>query len=276
MLSLRKLRGGAIAAAAVTFAACGSDKAAGPTTANNEQIIAEMQQAMDSGVTGLDQLIGLGAAISGLSAGAPVNSGNLTIDGQSYRFSTTSVTLESRDEETGDVTSRTTVVVGWRTTSGDSLFVALYAPDGESPLGDRRAPIDISDRSETVASKLAAVSAMLHDGRYTVSKTPSISSGPDQAGLVLVHMGDTMLAASGEDGIEAGSISYTPTSGECSVEDASGTLFGSEATSCELQRSNAAFTANTTSASDAESAGPVVTLPAQTVVGVKLIGPSAI
>jgi hypothetical protein len=276
MLSLRNLRRGAIVAAAFTLAACGSDKAAGPTTANNEQIIAEMKQALDSGLTGIDQFLGLGAAITGLSAGAPVNPGNLTIDGKSYRFSTTSLTMETRDDETGDITSRTTIVVGWRVTNGDSLFLAVYGPDADEVFTDLRAPIDLAARSGSGAPALAAVSAMLKSGSYTVSKTASLSNGPDQPGLLMVHLGDEILVASAGDGISGGSISYTPASGECSLDDMEESLFGGDAESCELQRSNASFTANTTASSvsgGAEGEGPVVTLPAQTVVGVKLLAP---
>lgn len=274
MLTTRSLRGTALLAAAFTLAACGSDKAAGPSTANNQQIISEMTQTLGqvSDTAKFEQYVALQAAIAGLSAGAPVNPGNVTIDGRSYRFSTTSLTVEARDSVSGDVLDRLSLVVGWRHTNGDSLFLAMYAPQGESPVLDRRSPAAFMKRSGAGAPSLAKVSAMLRSGSYTVSR--SIAAGPDQPVVLAAMLGGNVWGALCEDGIVSGSISFSSASGECDLAAANDSDLEIGASSCEMQRSNVALQANTFDAyseSDTPADGPSITIPAQGVVGVKLI-----
>jgi hypothetical protein len=274
MFSKSSLRGTALLAAAFALAACGSDKAAGPTTSNNEQIISEMttalQQAGDSEST--EHYLALQAAIVGLSAGAPVNSGNVTIDGRSYRFSTTSITLEVHDSVSDETMPRFTLVVGWRHTDGDSLFLAMYAPEGSEVGLDMRAPAALMQRPRSGAPDLAALSTMLQSGRYTVSK--SISAGPDQPLLFAAKLGSTVWIATSDQGIVSGSISYAATTGECDVDGANNSDIEVGADSCELLKSNLGLQADTFdgySEADPPPAGPAISIPAQPVIGVKLI-----
>lgn len=278
MLTTRSLRGTALLAAAFTLAACGSDKAAGPSTANNKQIISEMNATLAdtasfNSETDFYKFIALQAAVAGLSAGAPVNPGNITLDGHSYRFSTTGVVVEQRDSVSGDVLARMTFVVGWRHTNGDSVFVAIYASDAEV-LTDQRTSVSLMQRTASPRTKLAEVAALLRSGRYTVSQNVS-AGGPDQPMLVVVYLGGSFYGAMSEDGIVSGSISYSATSGECDLAGlAGGGFLDIGPGGCELVRTNAAMTANTydpMSESDPPAAGPVVTIPAQSVFGVKLI-----
>ena len=268
------LRGTAILAAAFTLAACGSDKAAGPSTANNQQIISEMTQTLgqaDDSTTS-EEYIALQAAIAGLSAGAPVNPGNVTIDGRSYSFSTTSLTVEERDSVSGDVLYRLSLVVGWRHTNGDSLFLAMYAPQGETPDLDRRSPAAFMKRSGTATPSLAKVSALLRSGSYTVSR--SVSAGPDQQMVLAAKLGGNVWGALWEDGIESGSISYSSAAGECDLAAVNDSDLEIGASSCEMQRANVALQANTFDAyseSDTPADGPSIAIPAQGVVGVKLV-----
>jgi hypothetical protein len=278
MLTTRSMRGTALLAAAFTLAACGSDKAAGPSTANNDQIIAEMNATLadpasfDS-TTGMYKYIGLQLAVAGLSSGAPVNPGNVTLDGHSYRFSTTGLVMEERDSVSGDVRYRVGVIVGWRHTNGDSVFIALYAPEPELAT-DRRTPVSLMQREPSSTAKLADMASLLRSGRYTVSKSLS-AAGPDEPALIALYLGGSFYAAMVDDGIASGSISYAAASGECDLEGAAESDFlDVAAASCEMVRSNASLTANTydpMSESDPQAAGPVFGIPAQSVFGVKFI-----
>ncbi|HEU4584524.1 MAG TPA: hypothetical protein VFR95_02195 [Gemmatimonadaceae bacterium] len=269
----------ALLAAAFTLAACGSDKAAGPTTANNEQIISEMSDALvqagDS--EGLEFYLPLEVAITGLSAGAPVNPGNVTIDGHSYRFNTTSVTLEFHDSATNDVVSRGTLAVGWRHTNGDSLFLAIYGPSGGTIPLDRRTSVSLMQLPGSAPRSLESLAAGLRSGRYTVSR--SISAGPDEPVLVLLKLGTKGGAAYAEDGIMSGSMSYAATSDECDIDALQSSELEFPAATCEIQRSSISLQANTWdiySEEETPPAGPSITIPAQSVVGAKftaLLGP---
>ena len=278
MFNMSSMRATALLAAAFTLAACGSDKAAGPTTANNQQIIAEMNAkladtASFDSETDMYRFIALQVAVAGLSAGAPVNPGNVTIDGRSYRFSTTSFVAEERDSVSGDVLNRTAIVVGWRHTNGDSIFIAAYTPD-EGVATDRRTSVSLMPRSTATTSQLTKIATMLRNGQHTVSRSVW-AGGPDQPMLLAVYLGDSFYGAMPDDGIVSGSISYASEAGDCDLAGASsGGFVDVDADSCELLRANATMTANTydpMSETDPPAAGPVVSIPAQAVVGVRLI-----
>ncbi|HEY9428695.1 MAG TPA: hypothetical protein VIR34_16170 [Gemmatimonadaceae bacterium] len=273
MLSSRSLRATAISAAAFTLAACGSDKAAGPTTANNAQIVSEMQTAMGQmdSTTAFEQGLALQLAIVGLSTGSPVNPGNVSIDGRSYNFSTMSLTIEERDSASS-VTGRTTVVVGWRHTNGDSVFIAGYAPAEGGVLLDRRAPSTILERSGRSVLDLAGLSRMLQSGNFTVSK--AVSPGPDGPVLLALVVGGDVWGAESENGIVSGSISSSGVDGDCDTQGMNDVELHLDGATCELQRSNISMQANTWDPySDAEvpPAGPSVTIASQSVTGVKFV-----
>jgi hypothetical protein len=257
------------------LAACGSDKAAGPTTANNQQIISEMNAALDQAGEddSFEHYFALQAAIVGLSVGAPVNPGNVTIDGNSYRFSTTSITMEDHDSVTDEVVNRFTLAIGWRHTNGDSLFVAFYAPEGEDIPLDRRTSVSLMQLPGSGHPSFEALAEGLRSGRYTVSR--SITSGSDVAALLLVKLGTKTFGADFEDGIVSGSISYSAASGECDIDALQDSELELPAVSCEMQRSNMSLQANTWDAYSEEEVppdGPSVGIPAQAVVGAKFFG----
>jgi hypothetical protein len=275
MLTTSSARVTALLAAALTLSACGSDKAAGPTTANNAQIISEMKATLEDTASFSDndlyRYIGLNVAVAGLSAGAPVNQENVTIGEHSYRFNTVSVVSEQRDSASGDIFDRTNIVVGWRHTNGDTLFIAVYAPD-EPVATDRRTSLSLMQRSmASSGSKLLDLGRMLGSGQYSVAKSLS-AGGPDEAQLVAVYLGDALFGVGPEDeGIVSGSASYAGTSGECDIPDVDFELIVQlDPDSCEPVRSNVALQANTQDVLT-EDAGPTVSIPAQSVVGVKFI-----
>ena len=264
----------ALLAAAFALAACGSDKAAGPTTANNDQIISEMTAALDTAGEGetFEHFIALQIAIAGLSSGAPVNQGNVTIDGHSYRFNTTSMTIEEHDSTSGEVVDRLTLIVGWRHTDGDSLFFAMFAPDVDEVPVAQRGPAALMRRTRSGARTLAGVASMLRSGRYTVSR--SVAPGADQPGIFAIKLGDDVWDAYSDEGIASGSISYAATAGDCDLSGANGNMFDVEAVDCEIMRSNVSLQADTFddySETEPPPAGPSVTISALPVVGVKLI-----
>jgi hypothetical protein len=279
MLTTSSARVTALLAAALTLSACGSDKAAGPTTANNAQIISEMKATLEDTASfsenDLYRYVGIQVAVAGLSAGAPVNQENVTIGEHSYRFNTISVVAEQRDSTSGDIFERTTIVVGWRHTNGDTLFVAVYAPD-EPVATDRRTSLSLMQRSMSASgSKLVDLGRMLGSGQYSVSKALS-AGGPDQPQLLAVYLGDALFGAGPEDeGIVSGSASYASVSGECEVPDVDFELIAElDPDSCEPQRANVALEANTQDVlaeADPLPAGPAVSIPAQSVVGVRFI-----
>lgn len=274
MLTTSSMRVTALLAAAFTLAACGSDKADGPSTANNEQIISEMTNALEQ--AGEDEtfehFLVLQTAIIGLSAGAPVNPGNVTIDGESRHFNTTSITLEEHDSASGDLIDRVTIAVGWRHTDGDSVFLAMYAPEGEGIPLDRRAPVSLMQRQGSGHTALESLAAMLRSGRYTVSK--SVSAGPDEAVLLALKLGSRVWGATIEGGITSGSISYAAASGECDIDSVQDSYLEIDADACEVQRSNMSLQANTWdlySEEETPPAGPAVGIPAQAVIGAKFM-----
>lgn len=273
MFTNSSMRVTALLAAAFALTACGSDSAAGPTTANNDQIISEMQTAMGQMDTSTaeEQGLALELAIIGLATGSPVNPGNVSIDGRSYNFSTMSLTIEERDSAS-DVSGRTTVVVGWRHTNGDSVFIAGYAPDAGGIFLDRRAPSTRLDRSGGSVLDMAGLSRMVRSGNFTVSKAASL--GPDEPVLLaLVVDGEVWMAQSGE-GIVSGSIASSGVDGDCDTQGMNGEELHLDGATCELQRSSISMNANTWDPySDAEvpPAGPSVTIPAQSVTGVKFV-----
>lgn len=274
MLTTSSMRVTSLLAAALTLAACGSDKAEGPSTANNEQIIAEMTNTLEQAGNDetFEHFLGLQAAIIGLSAGAPVNAGNITIDGESHHFNTTSITLEEHDSASGDIIERLTLAVGWRHTDGDSLFLAVYAPEGDGIPMDRRAPVSLMQRRGSGHTAFESLAAMLRSGRYTVSR--SVSAGPDEPALIAVKLGSTLWGALPEDGITSGSISYAAASGECDIDSVQDTYLEIDASECEMQSSNMSLQANTWdlySEEEVPPEGPAVAIPAQTVVGAKFI-----
>ena len=274
MPSTSSLRGTAILAAAFTLAACGSDKAAGPTTANNAQVISEMQSAMsqmDSN-SSMEQGLALQLAIVGLSSGAPVNPGNVRIDGESFNFSTTSVTLENRDPDTDEVNGRVTLVVGWRHTNGDSVFIGAYTSDGGSIFLDRRAPSTLLDRSSGGSMDMAGLSRMLRSGNFRISRT--VAAGPDAPVMFGLVVDDQVWMSLTDNGISSGSISSSDVDGDCNLDELGEVAPDPDLASCTLQRSSVALQTNTWDAnSDAEEppAGPAVTIPAQGVTGIKFI-----
>lgn len=264
----------ALLAAAFALAACGSDKAAGPTSANNQQIISEMTEALQTAGEGesFEHFIALQVAITGLSAGAPVNQGNVTVDGHSYRFNTTSITVEEHDSTSGEVLDRLTLLVGWRHTDGDSLFFAMFAPNVEAVAVDLRGPAALLKRSGAGAPSLSGLATMLRSGRYTISK--SVSAVQDQPGIFAIKLGDDVWSAYSEEGITSGSISYAATSGECNLQGANGSALDIDAVDCEMLQSNVSLQADTFddySELVPPPAGPSVAITALPVVGVKLI-----
>ncbi len=278
MLTTSGMRVTALLAGAITLAACGSDKAAGPTTANNQQIISEMSATLADSASfdpdsDLYRVIALQVAIAGLSSGAPVNPGNVTIDGRSYRFNTTSLVAEGRDSVTGDVLYRTAIVVGWRHTSGDSVFIAGFTTD-DGLVTDRRTSVSLMRNSASSRSRIENLAAMLRNGQYTVSRSVS-PGGPDQPMLIALNLGNRFYGAVADDGIVSGSSSYASAAGDCDVSGASEVgFFGADADSCELVRATTALNANTydpLSETDPPAAGPVVDIPSQAVVGVRLV-----
>jgi hypothetical protein len=279
MLTTGSMRVTALLAGAFMLAACGSDKAAGPTTKNNQQIISEMNAKLADTAsfdpeTDMYRFIALQVAVAGLSAGAPVNPGNVTIDGRSYRFNTTSLVAESRDSVSGDVLYRTTIIVGWRHTNADSVFIAAYTSDDEGGVADRRTSLSLMPRSTSSGSQLANIAAMLRSGQYSISRSIS-AGGPDQPMLMVVYLGGSLYGAMADDGIVSGSVSYASQAGDCDLSGADeGGFIDIEPDSCELVRANATMNVNTydpTSEADPPAAGPVVSIPAQAVVGVKLV-----
>ena len=274
MLSNSSLRGTAILAAALTLAACGSDKAAGPSTANNAQVISEMQSAMsqmDSNST-LEQGLVLQLAIVGLSSGAPVNPGNVRIDGESFNFSTTSVTLEDRDADTDEVNGRVTFVVGWRHTNGDSVFIGAYTSDGGSVFLDRRAPSTRLERSGGGSMDMAGLSRMLQSGNFRISRT--VAPGPDAPVMFGLVLDDKVWMAQIDHGISSGSISSSDVDGDCNLDELGELAPDPDLASCTLQRSSVSLQADTWDAYSEEEepqAGPAVTIPAQGVTGIKFI-----
>ncbi|HET7552361.1 MAG TPA: hypothetical protein VFK04_13815 [Gemmatimonadaceae bacterium] len=274
MFTTSSMRVTALLAAAFTLAACGSDKAAGPSTANNEQIISEMTAALQTAgdSESFEHFITLQAAIMGLSAGAPVNAGNVTIDGHSHSFNTTSMTIEEHDSTSGEVLDRLTLVVGWRHTDGDSLFFAMYAPSVEEVPMDRRTAATFMQRPRAGTPSLADVAAMLRSGRYTISR--SVAAGPDEPAIFAIKLGDEIWSAYSDEGIVSGSISFSSSSGDCNVGGTDGSAFDVDLVSCEMLRSNVALQANTFddySEADPPPAGPSVAITSQPVIGVKLI-----
>lgn len=268
----------ALLAAAFTLAACGSDKAAGPTTANNAQIISELNATLAdtasfNAETDMFKFIGLQVAVAGLTSGAPVNPGNVSIDGNSYRFSTTSLVAEERDSVSGDVLNRMNIIVGWRHTNGDSVFVALYASDPDI-YAERGTSLPSTQLSNSSTSRLADVAAMLRSGRYTISRSVS-AAGPDQPALFAVYLGGSFYAAAPDEGLVSGSASLASASGECDLSGLSGDeVVPIDADSCTPVSANVSLQANTfdpMSESDPPAAGPVISLPAQAVVGVKFV-----
>ena len=173
----------------------------------------------------------------------------------------------------GDVLNRTAIVVGWRHTNGDSIFIAAYTPD-EGVATDRRTSVSLMPRSTATTSQLTKIATMLRNGQHTVSRSVS-AGGPDQPMLLAVYLGDSFYGAMPDDGIVSGSISYASEAGDCDLAGASeGGFVDVDADSCELVRANATMNANTydpMSETDPPAAGPVVSIPAQAVVGVKLI-----
>jgi hypothetical protein len=282
MFTTRSMRATALVAAAFVLAACGSDNAAGPTTANNAQIISEMNDALaDSSLyesgTGLYKVIALQVAIAGLESGAPVNPGNITIDGQSYRFNTMSLVVEDHDSVSGGVLFRTAIVVGWRHTNGDSVFIAGFTSE-DGVVSDRRVPLSLMQRSTSSRATLADIATRLRGGQYTVSRSVS-ANGPDQPMLVAVYLGGKFYGALPDDGIESGSISHASATGECDLDGASESEFVTiDAARCELVRSNVSLEADTydpMSESTPPAAAPVITVPAQSVTGVKFVALTA-
>lgn len=278
MFNMSSMRATALLAAAFTLAACGSDKASGPTTANNQQIISEMNATLADTAsfdseTDMYRFIALQVAVAGLSSGAPVNPGNVTIDGRSYRFNTMSLVAEERDSVSGDVLYRTTIIVGWRHTNADSVFIAAYTANDGMAM-DRRTSVSLMPRSTSSTSQLANVAAMLRSGQYSISRSVA-AGGPDEPMLMAVYLGDSFYGAAPDQGIVSGSVSFASEAGDCDLAGASeGGFVDVDADSCELVRANATMNANTfdpMSESDPPAAGPVVSIPAQAVVGVKLI-----
>jgi len=258
-----------LAAGAISLAACGSDKAAGPTTANNAQIVAEMQARLDSS-TGLNfgSAIGFQVAITALSSGAPVNPTTVTIDGKSYRFNSTVMRMETRDSTSGDIIARTGIFVGWRNTTGDSVIVIMFAPNGE-PVGDLRAQESLLRQLGTGASPLASFSSAMRAVPRTVSR--SISAGPDSPALFIVALDSSLFASSSDSDLASGSISYEAASGECDLSIIAEYSLSDEYDSCAPLRTSLNVTAQTSSGSSEEPDGPQVTIPEQRVVGVTLV-----
>ncbi len=258
-----------LAAGAISLAACGSDKAAGPTTANNAQIVAEMQARLDSSA-GLNfgSLIGFQTAITALSSGAPVNPTTVTIDGKSYRFNSTALRIETRDSTSGDVVARTGIFVGWRNTTGDSVIVIMFAPDNE-PVGDLRAQESLLRQLGTSASPRASFISAMRAVPRTVSR--SISAGPDSPAIFVIALDSSMFASLGDSDLASGSISYEAASGECDLSIVPEYSLSDQYDICAPLRTSLSFTAQTSSGASEEPDGPQVTIPEQRVVGVTLV-----
>ncbi len=270
-MSFRRTLGAtALVAGAFTLAACGSDKAAGPTTANNEQIISEMQASMDAGDNmTFASTFGFQFAITALASGSPVNPVTVVIDGQSHRFNTAVMNQEERDSTTGALISRMSYLVGWRNTSGDSVFLAVYAPAPETS-GDLRAPIDFGQLSGAGSNPLAALSAMRQSGRYTVSR--DISAGPTVPGIVLFGLGDAIWGAGTDQGLESGSMSYAVAPGVCDMSLLETFELPNDFDGCEALRASVNLRGRMTSGLSGEGGDTSeVEIPEQSMIGITLV-----
>jgi hypothetical protein len=171
-----------------------------------------------------------------------------------------------RESTSGALVSRMSILVGWRNTTGDSVFIAMYAPDGEV-FTDRRAPAALMRLPGAGRSSLAELGAILHSGHYTISR--DISAGPDTPAIFGLGMGEAMWIASSDDGINSGSMSYAAASGACDATATEEYGYTDEYDSCQLVRANASVSALMEGASESDTLE--VTFPAQTVVGVTLV-----
>jgi hypothetical protein len=146
----------------------------------------------------------------------------------------------------------------------------MYAPDGDMAF-DLGASSDVRGLPGSGTRSMAQLSTMLRSGNFTVSK--SVSSGPDDAVAIMLSLDGTVWAAAYDEGIVSGSASYSTAAGECDVDGLDNLGMGDvNASSCELQKSNISLEANTTegySGEEEPAAGPVVTVPAQSVTGAK-------
>ena len=272
MLSLRSVGYTALIAAAMTFAACGSDKAAGPTTANNEEIIADLQDALDESIGSEgDQsakLVTLGFGIMALSLGSPVSSGTVTIDGTRYPFSFTSFSLYPLNESEA-VSNPFSVVVGWRHSSGDSLVAMIYAPEGsELPALRGATSVGASQLRAPGSLELADVARMVRGGK--VSR--AVSSGSFDLQFAAFVAGDEVWGAVGGIGVlHSGSISATTASGACDERGLD--MVGAEESivSCEMQLSNFAASAELVHPDSEEEGERALRVDAQAVTGVKVV-----
>lgn len=268
MPPFRSLRGTAIIAAALTLAACGSDSAAGPTTANNAQIIADMQDAYadasDSSQTTRAMLLDF--SMTALTVGSPVTSGSVVIDGKAYPFSFTSFSVEI-DGDTG-IVNTVTLVTGWRHSNGDSLVALVYAPDGSGlyALGD--APdLGAAQLGEQPSLTLTDVARMVRGG--TVSK--AVAAGTFNLEVVAFATGDSYWGAElGSSGLHSGSISFAAAGGSCDEAGLGQLTFGDSLISCTMQRSSVAASADLERL-DTDVVDPrALSVPEQPVTGVKI------
>ena len=271
MLSLRSVRYTALVAAALTFAACGSDKATGPTTANNEAIIADLQDAYDAsgGIDGdeSDKLLALSFGITALSLGSPVSSGTVTIDNTRYPFSFTSFSLQVNEAE--GVSNSVSIVVGWRHSNGDSLVAMIYASEGfEIPALRGATPVGASQLRAPGSTRLADVARMLRSGK--VSR--EIASGSLDLHVAAFVAGDEVWRADlGSGVLHSGSISATAATGDCDDSGLPLVGAGESIVSCEMQRSNFAAGAELVHLDSEDEDGRALTLDAQAVTGAKVM-----
>lgn len=271
MTSSCRLRGGALIAAALTLAACGSDKAAGPTTANNPQIIAELRAAYDdANASETDQstrLAALDFAITALTLGSPVTAGSVTIDGASYPVSLTSYSLEFENDQ--GVTSSISIVTGWRETNGDSLLVLVYSPPGGGLLAlhDAAAP-GVARLRAPRSLRLADLARMVRGG--TVAK--EVTSGNFDLQVAAFVADSGVWEAAGEDGvIHSGSASFSAASGECDQDGVDQLGDADNIISCELEKASFGASADLADIGSQDGEDRSLSVDAQSVTGVKVV-----
>jgi len=261
MLSLRSLRGGAIVAAALTIAACGSDDLTSPDT-NNDALLAEMKAAIvrtDEGEQPV-RLEALQAAAAALTAGAPVTSGSLIVGEDTLAFDLTSITI-SHDDGSGPY-DRHTYVVAWRPGNIDSLAVFVYVKGHVATM--RHGPIFggalMSGRGGSVLRSVAPITG---DGGNVVAEM----AYPIDLESMAFAAGATEWASDSWS-VSTGSIVYGAPGGACKNVNPSDFGVEEDLLSCSQQGVSVDGSGQLYELPDRENSGPLVRLPGQFVGGI--------
>jgi hypothetical protein len=263
MLSLRNLRGGAIVAAAFTLAACGSDGVSAPQQPDNSQIIADLSAALGQ-TDSVDQPVryeGLQLAIGALTAGAPVTSGNVVIDGDTLTFDFTAVTM-AYDAGSGPVYQQS-FVVGWNA-GADSIVALAYTKGEMLPLMQR--PEFGSALLAGHGSSLAGGTAVaVSGGNGTVATMPASFIDLQTISFSTVDSEWSTVPYS----VRSGSIVFGSSNGEC--DDVDPSEFGIPTTLLSCTKVNLTVDGSGQLFLNDESMdeGPAIELPGQLFGGVR-------